>query len=403
MNRKTQLMIIVSVLAVTLISGIVIAITHVGNKNLAAKAASSESTSSDSDFTYISPTLENNSDAESEDTQPTIDKEVTSFVPATEMDLDPTSITVYVNKEHALPKDYKPDNLVTPNIRFDITYFDERTLMRPEASKALEKLFTAAEKAGYNLIGISGYRSFDRQYEIFTNNIATQGKEHTLMYSAVPGTSEHQTGLAIDVSASSLNNKLTDEFADTPEGIWLADNSYKYGFIIRYPKDKAEITGYAYEPWHIRYVGRGLSYYLYNNKLTLDEYYNYKPSSDFDFEALYADIINYVPPTLPPSTTPTMSATPTISATPSLSTKPGKDTTKGNGKNNGGKNTDETDSDDMPDLSVTPVPTPTPEPDEIGGGEPTVTDIPEEGDTGSDTPHTIGVDGNTAITDIIIE
>jgi hypothetical protein len=98
------------------------------------------------------------------------------------------------------------------------------------------------------------------------------------LYSAAPGNSEHQTGLAIDVSCKSINFGLTNSFASTPEGLWLKDNCWRFGFILRYPKDKEHITGYAYEPWHIRYVGVPLAYYLYNNNLTLEEYYG-SPSS----------------------------------------------------------------------------------------------------------------------------
>jgi D-alanyl-D-alanine carboxypeptidase len=368
LNRKALIIIIISVAAITLISGVVFAVVSRSNDRNSV-AASSDNSDTENDFTYITPTLEDNSDSVSEAPEPVIDEEITSFVPADKMDLDPSSITVYVNKEYCLPKDYKPKNLVTPNIRFDITYYDEKTLMRPEAAKALEKLFAAAEKNGYTLFGVSAYRSFDRQYKIFTNNIATQGKEHTLMYSAVPGTSEHQTGLAIDVSVASLNNKLSDEFADTPEGKWLAHNSYKYGFIIRYTKDKAAITGYAYEPWHIRFVGRGLAYYLYTNQLTLDEYYKYTPSPDFDFEALYADIINYVPPTLTPTVTPTPSITPTV--TPKEEKGKGKE----DGQNPSKEPTGESDNNPEISLSPTPAPTPTPTPSEV----PAVTVIPPEG------------------------
>ena len=220
----------------------------------------------------------------------------TSFLPAAEMDLEPSSITVFVNKEYALPKDYKPEQLVTPDVVFNLTVYDERTLMRPEAAKALEELFQSAKQQGIVLYGVSAYRSYSRQYTIFTNNIVKKGKTYTLRYSAVPGTSEHQTGLAIDVSAKSQGFNLNEDFASSPEGKWLAANAHNYGYIIRYPKGNEEITGYAYEPWHIRYIGNDLANYLYTNGLTLEEYYHYTPSPDFDFEAKYAALINYTPP-----------------------------------------------------------------------------------------------------------
>lgn len=249
------------------------------------------------DYTYIPPTLE----GEKEHMEPGIidivDKDINNpFVPATEINRDPESITVFVNKEYNLPKDYVPKNMVIPRILFNHSYVDERQKMLPEAASALEKLFEAAKKEGLTLYGISAYRSYDRQRKIFLNNIVKKGKNHTLRYSAVPGTSEHQTGLAIDVSTKGLRFRLVNDFAYTSEGKWLADNAHYYGYIIRFPKDKYDITGYAYEPWHIRYVGQDLAGYLYSNDLTLDEYYNYTPSEDFDFELEYASLINYVPP-----------------------------------------------------------------------------------------------------------
>lgn len=349
-NKKARIITISSAVAILLLCSIVgIVITHIGSKDTASTSSPGAVDITDSDFTYISPVPENQA-TPTDFPEPVIDEEVTSFVPATEMDLEPSSLTVLVNKEHPLPQDYRPDNLVTPNIRFDILTYDERTLLRSEAAKAMERLFAAAESDGYILYGVSGYRSYARQFKIFTNNIATQGKEHTLKYSAVPGTSEHQTGLSMDVSIKSLNYKLDEVFADTPEGKWLAENAYKYGFTIRYPKDKEDITGYAYEPWHVRYVGRGLSYYLYNNNLTLEEYYHYTPDPNFDFEALYADIINYVIPSI------TMSITPSgepITATPTVT---GKGTKPGHGSDPG--DTDNSDSSGQ-DTGATPVPTPT--------------------------------------------
>lgn len=235
---------------------------------------------------------------------PTIEPEE-PFVPATEIDLDPGSITVFVNPEHSLPKSYIPDNLVTVNVFFNLKSYDERTLMRAEAAQALERLFAAAREDGYELCGVSGYRSYSRQKQIFINNILTKGREYTLKYSAVPGASEHQTGLAMDVSCKSLRYNLSTSFSETPEGKWLAQNAHHYGYIIRYPKGKAHITGYAYEPWHIRYVGKGLAKYLYENDLTLEEYYNYTPGRNFDFEEKYADLINITPspePSIPEPT-----------------------------------------------------------------------------------------------------
>lgn len=205
------------------------------------------------------------------DTLPSRDKVVTT----------PDSIYCLVNKEYSLPSDYEPDDLVEPNVTFSINYESEKKLLRKEASVALESLFSDAAKEELELVAVSGYRSYERQQEIYENNLKTRGTTHTNQYSAKPGYSEHQTGLVMDVSCKSENYDLQESFGETPEGIWLAQNAHTYGYIIRYPEDKCEITGYAYEPWHIRYVGVELATYLYENKMTLDEYFHYKPSYDF--------------------------------------------------------------------------------------------------------------------------
>lgn len=210
------------------------------------------------------------------------------------LDTDPKSITVLVNKElPLLPKDFVPEDLVVPNVLFSIKYFDEKKQMRSEAAKALEELFQGATQDNMTLYAISGYRSYLRQYDIFTSNIRKQGLEHTKQYSATPGYSEHQTGLSIDVSAKSANNRLDSSFAETLEGKWLAENAYLYGYIIRYPDGKSDITGYAYEPWHIRYVGKPLATYLYENDLTLEEYYSFEPSGDYSNELNYDNLESF--------------------------------------------------------------------------------------------------------------
>lgn len=251
--------------------------------------------------TYIPPTTEydDNNTRKEEDQMSYNEPSKTQWTPATKMDLEPKSITVFVNKEYYLPKNYVPENLLVPDIVFDSTSYSERMLMRKDAAEAIEKLFAAALEDGFSLYGISGYRSYDRQKEIFLNNIVHRGKKHTLKYSAAPGTSEHQTGLAMDVSSKSVRYKLITSFSDCDEGIWLANHAHEFGFIIRYPKDQFDSTGYAYEPWHIRYVGEDLADYLYTNNMTLDEYYKYTPSEGFDYEKEYADLINYRPPVTP--------------------------------------------------------------------------------------------------------
>ena len=122
------------------------------------------------------------------------------------------------------------------------------------------------EETGYDFTLLSGYRSYQRQQELFDYWVEQGGYEAALMESALPGRSEHQSGLAMDVG------KLEYEYAHTDEGIWLAENCHKYGFIIRYPEDKTEITGYIYEPWHIRYLGESTAKLVHDSGLTLEEF-----------------------------------------------------------------------------------------------------------------------------------
>lgn len=191
------------------------------------------------------------------------------------VNIDTSTITYLVNREYPLPEGFVPEGLTTPDVLFP---FSDTTIdkakMTPEAGNALALLFDAAyDEAKLTLYGVSAYRSYSRQYTIYATNLVTQGIAHTNRYSAAPGRSEHQTGLAIDISCASEGFGLETTFADTPEGIWVAENAHRFGFILRYPKDKEDITGYNYEPWHIRYVGTELAEYLYKTGLTLDEYY----------------------------------------------------------------------------------------------------------------------------------
>ncbi len=196
------------------------------------------------------------------------------------VDTKPDSITVLVNRQYRLSKDYVPADLVIPAIPFSFYGTYEKSYVRQVMAGPLEDLFAQAELEGIMLKGVSGYRSYARQEQIYNNNVQTRGKDRTDLVSANPGSSEHQTGLAIDVSTTSVGCALEQSFGDTVEGKWLERNCYKFGFIIRYPEDKTDITGYTYEPWHIRYVGKRLAKHLYKKELTLEEYYQITPEED---------------------------------------------------------------------------------------------------------------------------
>jgi hypothetical protein len=157
------------------------------------------------------------------------------------------------------------DGVLIANKKYSLpTYYNPG--INSEAYNQLLKLNSDATKVGYRIPLISGFRSYSDQKTIYYNYVSIYGQAQTDTFSARPGTSEHQTGLAFDVG------KLDDNYGNTNEGVWLAENAHRYGFIIRYPKGKQHITGYQYEPWHIRYLGVDLATKVYNSGLTLEEY-----------------------------------------------------------------------------------------------------------------------------------
>lgn len=189
---------------------------------------------------------------------------------------NPDDILVLVNKERNLTSDYKPDDLVIPNVRFSFEGNDQKRYLRKEAATALEELFEDAEKEGIIFYAVSGYRSYERQQVLFNYRAERDGIEEANKLTARPGQSEHQTGLAMDVSSQSVNLSLESSFGQTTEGIWLKENAHRFGFIIRYLKDKTDITGYSYEPWHIRYVGKDAAKEIYESNITLEEYLGFE-------------------------------------------------------------------------------------------------------------------------------
>lgn len=187
---------------------------------------------------------------------------------------NPTNLLALVNKENGLPDGYTPKDLVRPKVSFSFGDQDiEKSYLRKEAASALEKMFSEAEKKGIKLFAVSGYRSFDRQTVLFDSEIERVGEKKAIQAVAYPGNSEHQTGLAMDISTESVNFLLTEEFSKTKEGKWLSKNAHRFGYILRYPKGKAGITGYNFEPWHFRYVGEKPASIIYEENLTLEEYF----------------------------------------------------------------------------------------------------------------------------------
>ncbi|MEK3990847.1 MULTISPECIES: M15 family metallopeptidase [Robertmurraya] len=188
---------------------------------------------------------------------------------------NPLNVLALVNKMFALPESYNPTDLVKPNVSFSFgDQTIEKSLMRQEAAVALENMFAEAKTSGIELYAVSGYRSYERQRIIFDAEVKKSGEEKAMQVVAVPGNSEHQSGLAMDISAKSANLSLTESFGETNEGKWLAANAHKYGFILRYPKGKETITGYQYEPWHFRYVGVDAAQTIFEKNITLEEYFD---------------------------------------------------------------------------------------------------------------------------------
>ncbi|WP_010307309.1 M15 family metallopeptidase [Kurthia senegalensis] len=161
---------------------------------------------------------------------------------------------VIANKRYPMPGDYAPGE-------------------SKEARTAFEKLNAFAKKSGYTFNAFSTYRSYERQTVLYENYKAKDGQKAADRYSARPGFSEHQTGLAFDIGDANVPNDFaSNRFGETEAGKWLAENAHKYGFIMRYPNDKEDVTGYMYESWHFRYVGVDIATKIYNDGSTLEEY-----------------------------------------------------------------------------------------------------------------------------------
>lgn len=179
---------------------------------------------------------------------------------------NPEDVTVLVNKVHAIPEGWVPDDL-QPVID------NKNQKLRKEANEAYTKFYNAAKEKGIDIYSISGYRTNATQKLYWNNQVKVYGEEYASQYSAYPGRSEHQLGLAIDISYTTQGDRLSEKVATTPLGKFIVSDAYKYGFILRYQKDKVAITNYGYEPWHMRYVGVELATKLHESGLTLEEYY----------------------------------------------------------------------------------------------------------------------------------
>jgi len=192
---------------------------------------------------------------------------------------DPASIWVVVDKLRPLnPKDYVPADLVqTP-----VAHANPPTL-RAEAADAMVAMFAAAKAEGAGGMQLqSAYRSYTTQVVVYNRYVSQAGQAGADAQSARPGFSEHQTGLAADISSLPATCVLAACFGDTPQGRWLVANAYRFGYLLRYPADKVAVTGYMYEPWHFRYIGAALATEMHAEGVTtLEEFFGLPPAPDY--------------------------------------------------------------------------------------------------------------------------
>ncbi|MET4702753.1 M15 family metallopeptidase [Frigoribacterium sp. UYMn621] len=198
---------------------------------------------------------------------------------------DATSLWVVVDKVRSLqPASFVPPDLVLPSVPHISS--SASSVMRAEAATALQSMFAAAAAEGSGAMQIqNAYRSFVVQTNTHNSLVRSLGEATADAQSARPGYSEHQTGLAVDIAASPSRCDIQACFGETPQGIWLAANAYRFGFVLRYPPDKSAVTGYVYEPWHYRYVGAALATELHESgPTTLEEFFELPGAPDYDDE-----------------------------------------------------------------------------------------------------------------------
>ena len=251
-------------LAIMLIGMIAIAVFLVNKESLKAPNQSNEAS-------HASANSEEQQNQNS--SEPQFDKTQYSLT-------ETSSPWVIVNKLNSIPTDYAPE-LVIPDVKLRLASSNEQMKISASIQQDLEDMFAAAKEEGVSLVFGSGYRSSALQNQFYSSYVAQDGQELADTYSARPGHSEHQTGLALDVTSPGGNCHLEICWENTTEGKWIAANSYKFGFIIRYPENKSFITGYQYEPWHIRHFGLEAATEIQNSGLTVEEFFNLPEASDY--------------------------------------------------------------------------------------------------------------------------
>lgn len=187
----------------------------------------------------------------------------------------PSGLLVLVNKTDPIDLAYVPSDLVLPSVPYRTDKTQEEVMVRKALVQPLADMFAAAKAEGIELLIGSAYRSSTLQATYFNSYAAASGQAEAEKYSAHPGTSEHQLGLAVDLTATDRVCYLVECFEGTTAGKWLSIRAHDYGFILRYPKSRTESTGYHYEPWHFRYIGATIATAIFESNMTYEEAYPY--------------------------------------------------------------------------------------------------------------------------------
>ena len=309
-----------------------------------------------------------------------------NYPEAAALNTDTATYTLLVNKEYPLSSKYIP-YMVEPEVEIYHKGINERRYLQPIAATALEELFAAAEDDGHHLVLRCGFRSYNLQRAIYSWNLKTYGYYEVSRYHALEGTSEHQTGLAVDLCCEATGYKNNFDFLKTPDYTWLLENAHRYGWILRYPEGKEEITGYNFEPWHFRYVGIELATYLREQNITLEEYYGAIPTtyllavpekywsylSKEDFKIMQEEIAAFEKKQEEAANRPTPTPAPTEAPEPSPTPEPTGEPIL--------PPTEEPEPTDEPNIHPTENPEPTDEP----ALEPT--EVPEDTSDTNDTLH----------------
>ncbi|MFJ7921296.1 D-alanyl-D-alanine carboxypeptidase family protein [Lysinibacillus fusiformis] len=260
MKNNRLLLIMGALISVALIVSIFVVYNYKNNQVNSASNEQPKSTETNKSTEQDSSTTEKTDTTPETPEKPEQQPDENGYLPNQTLPTQPTYIKgiLLANKIYPLPSTFAPEE-------------------NPEARQALNLMLEAAKQQGFDLVAFSGYRSFEYQTTLYNNYVNRDGQAAADRYSARPGYSEHQTGLAFDIGERGKEDVwLTEEFGETPAGQWLFAHAQEYGFILRFPQNKEEITGYMYESWHYRYVGKDVAKEIAKRSITLEEYLGVK-------------------------------------------------------------------------------------------------------------------------------